>query len=223
MKAIPKGAYAVMSQRIDPVDSLDMFPTPPWATRALCEVVLRERGFLPHARPFSYSCWEPAAGAGHMAEVLRDYFNIVHASDVHDYGRGYAVGTFVGDGLDRAKCPFRPDWIITNPPFNLAAAFFERAIETATKGVALLLRSNWAEGAARYRAIFEPRPPTFEALFVERVPMVKGRWDPRASTATSYTWFIWCYPLSRTTNRIWIPPGQRKALERPDDRERFAA
>jgi hypothetical protein len=31
----PTSSYAVMSNRIEAVDSLDMFPTPPWATRAL--------------------------------------------------------------------------------------------------------------------------------------------------------------------------------------------
>lgn len=28
---------AVMQRRVEPLDSLDDFPTPPWATRALCE------------------------------------------------------------------------------------------------------------------------------------------------------------------------------------------
>jgi hypothetical protein len=39
--------------------------------------------------------------------------------------------------------------------------------------------------------LFRDRPPTLYAPFVERVPMVKGRWDPGASTATSYAWFVW--------------------------------
>jgi len=30
-------SHAVMAQRVEPHDSLDFFPTPPWATRALCE------------------------------------------------------------------------------------------------------------------------------------------------------------------------------------------
>jgi hypothetical protein len=33
-------SYAVMAQRIEAQDSLDDFPTPPWATRALIEHVL---------------------------------------------------------------------------------------------------------------------------------------------------------------------------------------
>ncbi len=32
---------AVMQQRSEPHDSLDDFPTPPWATRALCEYIAR--------------------------------------------------------------------------------------------------------------------------------------------------------------------------------------
>lgn len=218
---IPKGHTAVMSQRVEPPDALDFFPTPPWATRALCEVVLGMTG-LANPNTWGSTVWEPAAGEGHMAEVLREYFAEVHASDVHDYGCGYAVGTFVGDGLDRAECPFRPHWIIANPPFTLAEQFFERAIGLAIRGVALLTRSNWAEGGERYRTIFGPRPPTYECVFVERVPMVKGRWDPDASTATAYTWWVWTRPLGRMTVKRWIPPGQRERLTRPDDRRRFA-
>ena len=33
---------AVMAQRKEPPDSLDFFPTPPWATRALCERLASE-------------------------------------------------------------------------------------------------------------------------------------------------------------------------------------
>jgi hypothetical protein len=162
-----------------------------------------------------------------MAAVLEEYFPSVYASDVHDYGRGYAVGTFVGDGPDRAEPPARPDWIITNPPFNLGVAFALRALVEARRGVALLLRSVWMESKDRYEAIFSATPPTTIAVFSERVPMTKGRWDPEASTATSYAWFVWEAPgiwlIPSTTKLVWIPPGQRKALERPDDRKRFAA
>lgn len=31
---------AVMARRVEPADSLDFFPTPPWATRAFCEHVM---------------------------------------------------------------------------------------------------------------------------------------------------------------------------------------
>lgn len=211
------GHTAVMASRTDPVDSLDFFPTPPWATRALMECV------LPNVA--GKTCWEPAAGQGHMAEVLSEFFALVEASDVHDYGRGYRVGSFVGEGQDVARWPgTAPDWIVTNPPFNLALAFAERALSEARFGVALLVRLAWLEGGARYTNLFRGRPPTAVGLFCERVPMTKGRWDPEASTATAYCWVVWDrtrFPHSGTALK-WIPPGQRTALTRPDDARRFA-
>src|SRR5215204_3204573 len=61
-------SHAVMAQRVEPKDSADDFPTPPWATRALAEHVLDGKVALR-----SMSCLEPACGAGHMAKVLKEY------------------------------------------------------------------------------------------------------------------------------------------------------
>ena len=68
---------AVMQQRAEPHDSLDDFPTPPWATRALCE-------WLGPEALADMTCREPAANRGHMVRPLREYFAHVEASDVHD-------------------------------------------------------------------------------------------------------------------------------------------
>lgn len=209
-----------MASRTEAPDSLDYFPTPPWATRALMECVLPKKVWQ------NKSAWEPACGEGHMAEVLKDYFHHVRCSDVHDYRKGYAVGSFVGEGLDVAGCESgqEPDWVITNPPFNLACEFAERAIHIARVGVALLVRTTWLESRDRYDRLFRNTPPNFVGLFTERVPMVKGRWDPAASTATSYAWVVWDR-IARLPecSLVWIPPGQRRALTRPTDAERFAA
>jgi hypothetical protein len=222
MSAIPKGHTAVMAQRVEPPDSLDFFPTPPWATRALMECMISKGHSARLARE---TCWEPACGEGHMAEVLKEYFATVYASDVHDYGRGYRVGSFIGDGIDVLHMPYdaAPDWTITNPPFNLAVEFAKKAVNTSRRGAGLLLRSNWMEGGERYREVFNGMPPTTVAIFAERVPMAKGRWDPDGSTATSYAWFVWEHRIGGGTRLMWIPPGQRQRLERPDDRRRFAA
>lgn len=214
---VPRGSTAVMARRVEAPQSLDYFPTPPWATRALVEVVLREHGLdLSHSRVH-----EPACGGGHMSEVLREYAREVIASDVHDYGIGALIGSFVGRGPDVIVAQ-GADWIITNPPFNLSEAFAMRALHEA-RGVALLVRTTWLESKERYESIFSRHPPHIVALFCERVPMVKGRWDPKASTATSYAWCIWragtfCLP----TRLFWIPPGQRKRLTNFDDAVRFA-
>lgn len=208
---VPKGNYAVMAQRQTSTEGLDFFPTPPWATRALMPVIGYGKRTLG-------TCWEPAAGGGHMAEVLREFFDDVIASDIHDYGKGYVVGSFVGIG---AYQPRPADWIITNPPFNLAVEFAKRAIEQAVVGVALLTRTAWLEGGKRHDELFSLSPPHTVALFSERVPMVKGRWDPKASTATSYCWVIWRQGYQGDTVLRWIPPGRKAALTKPNDIERF--
>ncbi len=212
------GHTAVMSSRGEPPDSLDFFPTPPWATRALMTHVLRASDMD------GATAWDPAAGQGHMSEVLAEGFAEVEASDVHDYGRGYRVGSFVGCGADVIEPKLRPDWIITNPPFRLALEFAERAMMIARTGVALLVRTAWLESSSRYERLFSILPPDEVALFVERVPMVKGRWDPEASTATSYCWVVWrSGGRNLVSSRLtWIPPGCRSRLARPDDTRRFA-
>lgn len=77
-----------------------------------------------------------------------------------------------------------------NPPFSLALEFAERALAEARRGVAMLVRTGWIETAERYR-LFCRHEPTLVAVFAERVPMVEFRWDPEASSATSYAWFVW--------------------------------
>lgn len=216
------GGTAVMAGRHEPPDSLDFFPTPPWATRALCEHVLPWFGCERRG-----TVWEPACGEGHMAEPLGEYFESVRATDIFPYGYGeqedFLAGPLLAAESDAAAgdCP---DWIITNPPFNRAAEFALAALRRAGRGVALLVRNQWIEGAERYRRLFQPHPPTAVAPFVERVPMVKGRWDPAATTATAYSWFVWYgRPPWPGTQVLWIPPGCRQRLTRPDDRRRFAA
>lgn len=211
-----RGHTAVMASRHEPPDSLEFFPTPPWATRALFEHVIG-RGF------HGSSVWEPAAGEGHMAEVLREYFRSVWASDVHDYGRGYRVGTFVGEGPDAAYHPGLPDWVITNPPFSLARDFVIKALGEVQDGVAILIRTAWLEGVERFETLFQYRPPAIVAQFVERVPMQKGKWDPDGGTATAYAWIVWRIGYHMPPRFVWIPPGCRAGLTRPDDRARFAA
>jgi len=218
------GHTSVMASRAEAPDSLDFFPTPPWSTRALCEIVFPKLGFdLGGA-----IVWEPACGEGHMANVLDEYVGagLVLRSDVHDYGIGAMSGSFVGEGLDVIEPGLlgsgrAPDWIITNPPFALAEDFLERALREARVGVALLVRSVWSEGRGRYERVFSKTPPIAVAQFAERVPMVKGRWDPEASSATAYAWFVWLRGSAVETRLIWIPPGQRQRLTRPDDVARF--
>ena len=67
-------SHAVMAQRKEAKDSLDDFPTPPWASRALVEHVIEQGGYTDRL-----TALEPACGVGHMSKVLREYFGEVDA------------------------------------------------------------------------------------------------------------------------------------------------
>jgi hypothetical protein len=204
-------SHAVMAQRREPHDSLDHFPTPPWATRALCSWAVLH-GYFGHA----ISVWEPACAEGYMARALAEYFETVSASDVHDYGFGD-----VRDFLIPMENDPRPDWIITNPPFRLAEQFIARASQLARVGFAMLVRTSFLEGVGRHRDIFSKNPPSYVLQFTERVPMHKGRLVTNGSTATAYCWLVWIdgeFP----TRFDWIAPC-RKRLERSGDYPEVAA
>lgn len=205
-------SHAVMARRIEARDSLDDFPTPPWATRALIE-------FGPDALSKEASVREPCAGRGHMVRALGEYFGPenVEAADVHDYGAGFAVRDYLA-----GPPPAPVDWTITNPPFRLAESIAHRALASSRCGVALLVRTAFLEGVRRFETLFTPRPPTEVMQFVERVPMLRGRLDPKGSTATSYCWLVWLrsgerwQPWHIPPRLVWIPPC-RKRLEMESD------
>ena len=196
-------SHAVMAQRTESRQSLDDFPTPPWATRALVEHVIGKG-------TKNLDCLEPACGAGHMARPLLEYFGSVQAQDIADYGFGSTQ-----DYLN-FESKFEWDWVITNPPFRLAEDFIHQALLSTKKGCAFLVRTTFIESVGRYNRLFRDTPPTYAAQFVERVPMVKGRLDRKASTATGYCWLVWEKDKQSQTEMIWIPPC-RRALEFDDD------
>lgn len=215
-------SHAVMQQRSEPHDSLDDFPTQPWATRALMEhVIIPHMGLTARVNLKRQTVWEPACNRGHMSIPLQEYFGRVVASDVHDYG-----GKVMGHQHDFLQ-PFVPedsgllnangaDWIITNPPFRLAEQFIERARQIkGWQGTAMIVRTAFLEGVGRYERLYALNPPTIVAQFTERVPMVKGRLTETGSTATAYCWLVWMANVSPKP-MVWIRPC-RKRLERTGD------
>lgn len=220
---------AVMQQRNEPGDSLDDFPTPLWATRALCEFL---QSGPPSETLRDCTVREPSANRGHMVTALLEYFGAVYASDVMDYGVGFNVRDYLfGPAAHLSKT----HWTVSNPPFRLAEQFIERACELSTRGVAMLVRTSFLESEGRYERLFCKNPPAYVLQFTERVVMLKGRLvragdpdldniDPKtgkprkASTATSYAWLVWFTgPSAETVTRFrWIKPC-RHELERPGD------
>ncbi len=196
---------AVMQRRVEAHDSLDDFPTPPWATRALCEFLTREAYNLSFK-----SCREPAANRGHMVKPLAESFASVEAADIFDYGAGFRQCDYLWGPI-----PSQVDWTITNPPFRLAEQFIERMAASSQIGFAVIVRAAFLEGQGRFERLFSKNPPSFVLQFTERVVMHKGRLAPEGSTATAYAWLVWINGES-PTRFDWIAPC-RKRLERVGD------
>lgn len=217
---------AFMAQRDPEADEVDFFPTAPWGGRAVGELIRR---FDPEAT----EVWECACGPGLMAHGLADYFPRVLTSDAYVYGP-HAVFDFLSDGPG----PFGPvQWIVTNPPFAPSAEFVRQALKRATRGVAMLVRAAFSETVGRYPLLNGRQPVAVKAWFAERLPILKGRWEPGRSSASAYVWMIWLKAavtspvaelarLARRTEGMaldWtIPPGTKRRLSRDSDLQ-FAA
>jgi len=205
----------------------ELFPTPPWATRALFAHVLPAVGYADFTS--SHVLWDPCAGLGHMSEVLTEYSRHTMATDLVFYAIDGNGGT---EHLGIDKFDFlsegntcRADWIITNPPFRSAHLFLEPALRRARRGVAFFERIQWLETVRRY-PIFIEYPP-FLAAFSERVMLCEGGYDMDGSTASMYAWYVWpknCKgalegPLrpGGTGRYFLIPPVCKKTLSKPFD------
>jgi len=215
------GAVPLNRRRSDRA-GLDYFPTPPWATRALCEWLKRHK-----IRLSARTVWEPACGEGYMTRPLGEYFGRVIATDIHDRRATFPDQDAVSDFLLDWPDPDRPaaDWIVTNPPFNNAEDFVRLALERAAEGVAILVKQQFLEGVGRYRGLWSRYWPTWVLQFAERVPILENRVDPEASTNQSYIWVVWIRD-GKLRDRIqggepgarinWLAPCRRD-LERPHD------
>lgn len=203
----PKGSYAVMQQKRDRNDFLEDYPTPPWATRALCERLIA-------LGADTSTCREPAANRGHMVRPLREFFGHVDAADIFDYGAGFTRRDYLF-----GPRPYLVAWTITNPPFRLAEQFIQRALDSSEDGVAMIVRSAFLEGIGRHERLFSKTPPSHVLQFTERVVMHKGKLTETGSTATAYCWLVWDFATISDrsgTQFEWIAPC-RKRLERGED------
>lgn len=217
---------AVMQQRSEPRESLDDFPTPPWATRAICRRIAE---YSPR-RLEDMLARDPCANRGHMVRPLQEHFAEVYAADCHPYRPDFKVADFLfPEPLHTV------DWTFINPPFKQAEEFIERALDTSRYGVVCIARTSFleSEGRGKPDGLFARRRPSHIYQFAERVVMLRGRLvqsgkpDPfnrdendeprKASTATSYCALVWHLERdNRTTLFDWIPPCRRE-FEVPGD------
>ena len=159
----------------------DYFPTAPPITEAVLPFL---GGGLA-----AMTCLEPAAGGGHMVDVLARHFRRVVGSDILDpAGRGWGGQDFLHARPPKKKY----DWLVTNPPFRLAERFILRAGMFA-HNYAFLGKLSLLEGQSRYRNIFRRNPPSVVAVFVKRQNFYIDRLptDEDVGSPICYAWFVW--------------------------------
>lgn len=189
----------ITNRRLVKEAGADFYPTPAWATWALLSL-----------ETFSGTTWECACGDGQMSRELIAAGLDVESSDLHDYGYGRSGVDFL------TAHPIYPANIITNPPFNSAEQFIERALMQAQSKVALLLRLAFLESAGRYQRLFSVQPPARVWVFTERITMYPGgdqtAYNMKSSGTTAYCWMVWDKAVTDGTTVLkWIPPGFRGA------------
>lgn len=79
----------------------------------------------------------------------------------------------------------RPEWVISNPPFSCAGDIVWQALNSATEGVAMLLRLSFLE-AARGREWLTLRPPS-KVIVLPRISFTP---DGKTDSVTC-AWMIW--------------------------------
>ena len=164
----------------------DFYPTPRIAVESLLNA---EPDVLnPMAR-----VWEPAAGEGNIAHVLRDNGIPVIASDIEQ--RGFDLH-FVGDFLEpKRRTQSGCSVILARPPDKLAAQFAEHAI-TLVPDVFLLLRLAFLESASSTELL--------EHSGLRRVLVLRKRLPgPKAPSARVFAWLCWRNYAGPTT-LAWI-------------------
>jgi len=162
----------------------DLYETPEWVTEALVSHLRFVNGAV---------IWEPAAGNGRMAGVLRAMFPNVYSSDIEPNPNLDESGDFL-----RWRTPaFRAGVIITNPPYELATEFCEHAIrlmEPRQGTVAMLLRTDFDHAKSRTH-LFRDCPAFAKKLILMKriVWFADENGKPKASPSYNHSWFLWCH------------------------------
>ena len=155
----------------------DCYSTPAVAVDALLTIES-----LPHR------IWEPAAGHGNIARVLREAGHVVIASDIIHYTFPL---DFEADFLEQTRAPAGTELILTNPPYKHAAEFVEHALSLCSR-IIMLCRLAFLESERR-SGILDAGTLAAVHVFRNRLPMMHrhGWAGPRASSAMPFAWFVW--------------------------------
>lgn len=201
-------------------DKHQLFPTNPWQVRAMLEML--GPALFPHwpIIPSSVVVYENCAGLGHMVAVLRKVFRDVRASDIHDWGKGFAIA----DALTfRADVAADNALLITNPPFdgedgNMAEKIVRQALKSC-RHVIVHQRLGFICGQGRHSLHFANPEGNLRTFLpcTERTPMRLGFYDPDCDKPGEHAWFHYEQGYRGFPAVVPIPPGMKAKHLSPED------
>ena len=155
----------------------DYYATPPEAV-----------GMLLKLETFRDRILEPCVGGGHIASMLQQNGKTVLARDIVD--RGFP-NTTIADFLKCTAKGLEMD-IITNPPYNCALEFCQKALEVIAQGCKVAMFLKLTEN-----------PPMRVWVSSSRLTCGKNgvQWDP---SAVCYAWWIWVKGFKGPTEMKWF-------------------
>lgn len=137
--------------------------------------------------------FEPCVGTGIIPRTMKEFgFNNVRyiTNDIDEKVKAMfhydAAGIMLWNKMKGTPTIGRPHWVITNPPFNLAARILAFARQFAIVGVAFQLRLSWLEPAAVRAESCYKTPPT-KTIVLPRYSFSGDGETDRVTTA----WFVW--------------------------------
>jgi hypothetical protein len=179
----------------------DAYPTPSWVTEALLE----------HLDVTGMTVWEPATGAGQMANVLKGGGAArVYCSDIHDYN--YQLDAKMDFLAEHPLQLPRFDAIITNPPYGDRCGFISPFITTGLRclgdaGLLALLLPVDCDSAVRRRPYFRDCPDFDSKITLNKRITWFDRTDgKRGEPKEWHAWFVWRRPRPARAPAILYAP-----------------
>lgn len=132
--------------------------------------------------------WESACGEGHLSRVLENRGYQVFSSDLVDRGFGKVQDFLNYENQNKLSVD-----ILTNPPYNKAQEFVEKALDVIQDGyyVVMFLKIQFLEGKER-RKLFDKYPPKYVYVNSARqICYLNGDMSKKMSSATCYCWYVW--------------------------------
>lgn len=157
----------------------DFYPTPAWAVRSLLYYVPEIEGT---------TVIEPASGDDAIVSVLREEFRCRvltndidprHPAQMHLDATKPELWQLLDNPGQKA------DWVITNPPFNVAFDILWQSVCHAKVGVAFLLRKTFLEPTQERGDFLANHPPSR----IICLPRHNFRGD--GSDSVSCDWMVW--------------------------------